>query len=512
MMRPWNLNIDDYRNKVLGCWAGKNIGGTLGTPVEGQRKTHDVKFYLHNINGDPLPNDDLDIQLIWLKAVEEQGIGHITPRLLGEYWINYVIGPWNEYGVGACNIRNGFIPPMSGCLNNERWYASNGAWIRAEVWASMFPGSPALAAHYAWMDACIDHCGDGIFAEIFTAALESAAYVENDLRKLINIALAHIPADSRVARAVKLVCDCYDKKIDYRETRELVMKDSADLGWFQAPANVAFAIIGLLYSEGDFEKAVCYAVNCGDDTDCTGGLAGAVMGIMMGADKIPEKWLEPIGHGIKTVAVNPISLFLPETIEELTERVIQAAIQNTVHFIDLPAITSEPTSISEEVKANLGVLTPEVRHDLWERRSNEITFDLPYAKLAVIYEDGAAVRTGDTFKLTFHLSSLPYNNQVMHGTLVLPEGWSSSAPGIILRQVCGDTTISITAGAFTKNIMYIPMELQLSGRMAPVRIYIPIQFAEGTRLDCRALEVLPEDNIFATHDWRKARHEAIVNK
>lgn len=236
------------------------------------------------------------------------------------------------------------------------------------------------------------------------------------------------------------------------------------------------------------------------------------MGIMMGADKIPEKWLEPIGHGIKTVAVNPISLFLPETIEELTERVIQAAIQNTVHFIDLPAITSEPTSISEEVKANLGVLTPEVRHDLWERRSNEITFDLPYAKLAVIYEDGAAVRTGDTFKLTFHLSSLPYNNQVMHGTLVLPEGWSSSAPGIILRQVCGDTTISITAGAFTKNIMYIPMELQLSGRMAPVRIYIPIQFAEGTRLDCRALEVLPEDNIFATHDWRKARHEAIVNK
>jgi hypothetical protein len=60
--------------------------------------------------------------------------------------------------------------------------------------------------------------------------------------------------------------------------------------------------------------------------------------------------------------------------------------------------------------------------------------------------------------------------------------------------------------------MYIPLELQLTGRMAPVRVYIPIQFAEGARLDCRALEIRPEDNIFATHDWRKIRHEILVNK
>ena len=28
------LNRDEYRNKVLGCWMGKNIGGTLGAPFE----------------------------------------------------------------------------------------------------------------------------------------------------------------------------------------------------------------------------------------------------------------------------------------------------------------------------------------------------------------------------------------------------------------------------------------------------------------------------------------------
>jgi hypothetical protein len=28
------LNRDEYRNKVLGCWMGKNIGGTLGAAFE----------------------------------------------------------------------------------------------------------------------------------------------------------------------------------------------------------------------------------------------------------------------------------------------------------------------------------------------------------------------------------------------------------------------------------------------------------------------------------------------
>ena len=26
------INIEEFRDKVLGCWTGKNIGGTLGAP------------------------------------------------------------------------------------------------------------------------------------------------------------------------------------------------------------------------------------------------------------------------------------------------------------------------------------------------------------------------------------------------------------------------------------------------------------------------------------------------
>ena len=69
-----------------------------------------------------------------------------------------------------------------------------------------------------------------------------------------------------------------------------IMKAVADLGWFQAPGNLAFAILGLLYGEGDFGKSVAFAVNCGDDADCTGGFVGALAGIILGKSGIPRRW------------------------------------------------------------------------------------------------------------------------------------------------------------------------------------------------------------------------------
>lgn len=184
--------------------------------------------------------------------------------------MNFIIGPWNEYSICKSNIARGFHPPLSGACNNDAWKWSNGAWIRSEIWACIFPGDPDLAALYASYDACADHSGEGIYAEMFTAALESAAFIEKDIQKLIAIALSKIPADSRLARAVKIACSGYKDGKTLLETRNAIVKDSEDLGFFQAPANVAYTVAGLLYGEGDFGRTVCYAVNCGDDTDCTG--------------------------------------------------------------------------------------------------------------------------------------------------------------------------------------------------------------------------------------------------
>lgn len=62
------LNYIDYKNKVLGCFRGKNIGGTLGAPFECYRGVYDIDFFMQDISR-PVPNDDLDLQLVWLSAL-----------------------------------------------------------------------------------------------------------------------------------------------------------------------------------------------------------------------------------------------------------------------------------------------------------------------------------------------------------------------------------------------------------------------------------------------------------
>lgn len=76
------LSLEDYRRRMLGCWIGKNIGGTLGMPMEWSRQPNDVTYYTHKMTGEPLPNDDLDIQVLWLLALEDKGLD-IDCKVLG---------------------------------------------------------------------------------------------------------------------------------------------------------------------------------------------------------------------------------------------------------------------------------------------------------------------------------------------------------------------------------------------------------------------------------------------
>ena len=63
------LNFDTYYDKVKACWIGKNMGGTMGAPYEGKREILDIKGFITK-PGEVVPNDDLDLQLVWLYALE----------------------------------------------------------------------------------------------------------------------------------------------------------------------------------------------------------------------------------------------------------------------------------------------------------------------------------------------------------------------------------------------------------------------------------------------------------
>lgn len=314
------LNEAEFRDKVLACWMGKSIGGTLGMPFEGQREMHDLTFFANLKPGEPAANDDLDLQLLWLKAVEEHA-GRIDARILGEYWLQFVPVDWNEYGVGKRNLRAGLLPPLSGEYRNAQWKHSNGAWIRTEIWACLAPGQPLLAAQLAREDACVDHgSAEGTLAAIFVAAIESAAFLETDVHRLLDLGLACIPAASELARAVRAVRAAHAAGRDWITARQEILDATAGTGWFQAPRNVAFVVLGWLYGQGDWGKSLCLAVNCGDDTDCTGATLGSILGILRGTHGIPAEWAEPVGRSIRNVAISGFRA--PADLDELTDRTL----------------------------------------------------------------------------------------------------------------------------------------------------------------------------------------------
>jgi len=312
----------EFRDKVFGCWLGKNIGGTLGAPYECRRYTHALSFYDPVPDGSA-PNDDLDLQLVWLKMLEDVGIDPPLP-MFADYWSRYACSyPWNEYGFFMRNHSRGLRPPVAGCFENY-FVDEMGSPIRSEIWACLHAGDPQAAARMAWKDSAVDHAGgEGTCGEMFWAAVEAAAFVEPDPDTLIRIGLNMIPLSSHIARSIREAVWCRNQGLAWGDARERIASRFGHLQPCNAVPNHGFTVLGWLCGS-DFGDKLCKAVNCGYDTDCTGATLGSLLGILNGAGGIPARWRDPVGTSIIvhrfTRGFTP-----PATIDELTDRVVALA-------------------------------------------------------------------------------------------------------------------------------------------------------------------------------------------
>jgi hypothetical protein len=192
----------------------------------------------------------------------------------------------------------------------------------------------------------VDHSEEGIFAAAFCTALESAAFFESDINKLVEIALSYIPQNSKIYAAVSRVIEMYNEKKSVEEIRVMLLtefpsyfgifnkhpweiKDEFPLGddlGLDAPVQIGIITAALLFGQGDFEKTIITAVHCGEDADCTAATTGAILGIINGKNNLPEKWVKPLGSKIETMCINLSyggGINVPKNTYELTDRVIR---------------------------------------------------------------------------------------------------------------------------------------------------------------------------------------------
>ena len=287
-----NITYSTYLDKVYGCFLGKTVIGTLGAPYEGIKMPLELPFKEEMVNT-MLPNDDLDLQVLWLDVAEKYGEAFTSDQLLDRF-VNYCDYSPGEYAVMRKNWTRGIHTPASGAFSNDFYISGMGCPIRSEIWACLAPLNPAEAADYAERDGVLDHWGESVYGERFFAALESAAFGVDettcDLYALIDVGLSVIPAECKFRELVNDTvawCRQYDdvKRILRKILHKYGHPDCTNL--FQ---NIGITLAALLKGNLDQIKTGMDALNCGFDTDCTCATAGAVIGIIRGAKSLQAEY------------------------------------------------------------------------------------------------------------------------------------------------------------------------------------------------------------------------------
>lgn len=335
------LDYQTYRKKLAACYVGKTVGGTLGIPREGHIGFAPVSYY-DPVPTEMLPNDDLDLQISNLQILMQHGFP-VCRFHLGYTWKYYNrCSLPDEYGIARANYEKRLFAPLSGTYNN-RFHGGMGAAIRSELWACLAPCDPALAVRMAVEDACVDHADDGILAECFLAAMESAAFGESSIHRLIEIGMGFLPSEHRMAQAFRDTVMAWETLRDPALVRERVLEKYPSDNWTDVTVNLCFILIALLAAEGSFDRAICTAASLGHDTDCTCATVGALFAILF-PDSIDRRWTDPIGKEL-VLSRNMTNMQTPADITAFSDRVAFVCREALAYYGSSTAFTDVPPSL-----------------------------------------------------------------------------------------------------------------------------------------------------------------------
>ncbi|MFX0029638.1 MAG: ADP-ribosylglycohydrolase family protein [Candidatus Hermodarchaeota archaeon] len=334
------LSFKEYYNRVFGSWLGRVVGDSVAIPVEMWsydsilKKYGEITYFPESINFNHV-NDDEMYEIVALIAMEKYGI-NLNAQQLGQEWLNLLSRRDNIFTaekIAYDNLEAGILPPKSGILNNF-YYDFIGAQMRADIWGQIAPGCPEIAKEYAQMDGSISHAGIGIEGEVYLAVLISQAFFESEIRKNIESALKFLPPkkESLYTEMVLKAIEIYENnKSDFRAARKILIEEywikemapkilksslvfqrdlvrslviNSGMGKIHTLPNIGIIILSLLYGAQDkedtFGRSTCIAAMMGYDNDCNCGNIGALLGVQLGAGKIPEKWKDPLQDTFST--------------------------------------------------------------------------------------------------------------------------------------------------------------------------------------------------------------------
>lgn len=359
---PRAVPEDEVKRRILGGWTGRVAGCLLGKPLEhwksqsltGMLKetgNYPVTRYVSTQDftpaiiekyriktGGPLikqpwidelagyapADDDTNYTVLNMKVMEVFGYD-FDPGDVLYAWINWVPAGicCTAERVAYKNALEGLSPPATATHQNpyREWV---GAQIRAEVFGWVNPGDTEAAAEAAFRDACVSHTRNGIYGEMFTAAMVAAAMHAAGAREAIEAGLGEVPQNSRLAAAVRAAMAEYDSGVSLEESIQKLHQQYDEnniFEWCHILPNAKIVVLSLLHAGGDFTRAIGGCVQFAFDTDSNAAVVGAVMGTLLGPEGIDEKWTAPLGGRLESTVQDEHM----NRIEDLAARTVKIA-------------------------------------------------------------------------------------------------------------------------------------------------------------------------------------------
>lgn len=324
------------REKIKGAWYGRICGCLLGKPVEcflkeelhhllqatnnmpmknyiyqaditpqvEQQFDFDVKNRCYADTVDCAPADDDTNYLVLAGELIERCGKDFQTMDVARLWLD--AQPREVYctaeRVAWLNAAHGIWPPKSAVYHNP-YRELIGAQIRGDYFGYICPGNPKAAAGLGYKDAVFSHTKNGIYGEMFVAAMLAWAAVTDDMEQIVEAGLSQIPKTSRLYAQVLRVLAWRRSGRTFDEViREIEQQwdETNPHQWGHTIPNAMIVTAVLLYGGGDYGRSICMAVQAAFDTDCNGATVGSVIGMAKGFKAISEKWLEPVRGKLKT--------------------------------------------------------------------------------------------------------------------------------------------------------------------------------------------------------------------
>lgn len=321
---------ETLRDKIRGAWYGRVAGNMLGKPVEHGFQRPILKSYLESKSAYPLEDyvpidletaaadgflaaewvsydglqrggihggvrdDDVDYTVLGLHLLETYGKDLTTYDVAREWLLRL---PLQQTYTAERATYNNLVREVplaeAGEFQNpfREWI---GALIRADIFGFVFPGDPRQAAEFAHRDAILSHRSNGVYGEMWAAALISSAFTAESPMASIEESLRHIPAKSRLSEEIQRVANDYASSKSWEDALDELDERYAGMSWVHTINNAGALAAAILWGEGDFTRTIALSVHAGLDSDSIGASAGSWAGIYNGFSGIPTQWVDPL--------------------------------------------------------------------------------------------------------------------------------------------------------------------------------------------------------------------------